>query len=57
MYPRQSDAATAIAGIAGIAAIIIVGCALGYNHTLIKIGIAAIAGLAGFAARGIALRP
>jgi len=57
MSTRQSDTVTTIIGITGITAIIIVGCALGFDHTLIKLGIAAIAGLTGFAARGIAFRP
>ena len=53
MSSRQTDTLTAVAGIAGIVIIIIVCAALGYNHTIIKLGIAAIAGLAGFSIRGL----
>lgn len=53
MSGRTTDTLTAVAGIAGIVVIIIVCAALGYNHTIIKLGIAAIAGLAGFSIRGL----
>jgi hypothetical protein len=53
MSSRATDTATAIVGIAAIATIVIVGCLTGYDHTLIKLGIAAIAGLAGFSIRGL----
>jgi len=53
MSARTTDTLTAIAGIAGIAAIVLVCTCLGYNHTIIKLGIAAIAGLAGFSVRGL----
>jgi len=53
---KGPDAGTAVAGIFAITAIVITGIAFGYNHTLIKIGIAAIAGLAGYSIRGL-IRP
>jgi len=53
MSSRETDTTTAIVGIAGIVVIVLAGCMLGYNHTLIKIGLAAIAGLAGFSIRGL----
>jgi hypothetical protein len=53
MSSRETDTTTAIVGIAGIVIIVLGGCMLGYNHTLIKIGLAAIAGLAGFSIRGL----
>ena len=49
MSTRESDTATTIAAIAGIVIIIVGGCLFGYDHTLVKLGIAAIAGLGGFA--------
>jgi hypothetical protein len=48
MSSRESDTATAVAAIAGIAIIIVFCICNGVDETLIKLGIAAIAGLAGF---------
>lgn len=53
MSSRETDTATAIAGICGIAVIVVAGCICGYDHTLIKLGIAAIAGILGFSLRGL----
>jgi hypothetical protein len=53
MSGRTTDTLTAVAGIAGIVIIITVCTCLGYDHTIIKLGIAAIAGLAGFSIRGL----
>ena len=53
MSGRTTDTLTAVAGIIGIVVIIILCVCLGYNHTIIKLGIAAIAGLAGFSVRGL----
>jgi len=50
---RETDTGTAIAGIAGIVLIVAIGNLCGYDHTLVKLGIAAIAGLCGFAIRGL----
>jgi len=53
MSQRETDTTTAIAGIAAITVIVVAACAMGYNHTLVKIGISAVAGLTGFAIRGL----
>jgi len=53
MSSRETDTATAIAGIVGIVIIVTICGILGYNHTIMKLGIAAIAGLAGFSVRGL----
>jgi len=53
MSGRTTDTLTAVAGIIGIVVIIVLCVCLGYNHTIIKLGIAAIAGLAGFSVRGL----
>jgi hypothetical protein len=57
MVHRPDDAATTISAIVAVAVIICVCVHYGINHTLVKLGIAAIAGLAGFAARGLVIRP
>ena len=57
MSVRRADS------IATVTAIVVIGLVLcwcahcGIDHTIQKMGIAAIAGLAGFAARGLAVRP
>jgi hypothetical protein len=48
MSTRESDTACTIAAIAGIAIIIIFCICNGIDDTIVKLGIAAIAGLAGF---------
>jgi hypothetical protein len=53
MSSRETDTTTAIAGIAAIVVIVVSGCLLGYDHTIMKLGLAAIAGLAGFSIRGL----
>lgn len=50
---REPDFWTGIIGICAIAFIISVGLVCGYNHTLVKLGIAAIAAISGFAFRGL----
>lgn len=53
MSSRETDTGTAIAGIAGIVVIVVAACIAGYDHTMVKIGIAAVAGLAGYSIRGL----
>ncbi len=53
MSSRTTDTATAIAGIAAIALIVVAACLAGFDHTVTKLGIAAVAGLAGFSIRGL----
>jgi hypothetical protein len=50
---REPDFWTGIVGIAAITLIVSVGALCGYDHTLIKLGIAAIAAIAGFSLRGL----
>jgi hypothetical protein len=50
---RETDTATAIAGIIGIVLIVAGAIMYGLDHTVTKIGIACIAGLAGFSIRGL----
>jgi len=50
---RNSDATTAIAAIIAVVAIVAIACATGHNDTLIKLGIAAVAGLGGFTLRQV----
>jgi hypothetical protein len=57
MSTRESDTATTIAAIAAIAVIIAVASLCGRDDTLIKLGIAAIAALAGFSFSGLVRRP
>jgi hypothetical protein len=57
MSSRESDTATTVAAIAGIALIISVACLCGIDDTLVKLGIAAIAALAGIGFAGIIRRP
>jgi hypothetical protein len=57
MSSRESDTATTVAAIAGIALIISVACLCGIDDTLVKLGIAAIAALAGIGFAGIMRRP
>lgn len=56
MSTRESDAVTAVAAIAAICVIVIVACLAGIDDTLIKLGIGAIAGLAGFSLAGLVRR-
>ena len=53
MSSRETDTATTIAAIAGIVLIIVAAVIAGFDHTLVKLGIAAIAGIAGFSLRGL----
>ena len=50
---REPDFWTVIVSICAITCIISVGSLCGYDHTIIKIGIAAIAGIAGFSLRSL----
>lgn len=53
MSSRQTDTYTAIVAMAGIVIIVLAAVIAGYDHTLVKLGIAAIAGIAGFSIRGL----
>jgi len=53
MSSRETDTATAIAAIAGIVVIVVVCLCAGIDETIVKIGLAVIAGLAGFSLRGL----
>jgi hypothetical protein len=57
MSVRQSDTWTTIIAILVIGLVLCVCARFGIDHSLQKLGIATIAALAGFAARGITLRP
>ena len=57
MSPRESDTAVTIAAIAAVVLIIGIACLSGIDDTLIKLGIAVIAGLAGFSFSGMIRRP
>lgn len=53
MSSRETDTTTALAGIAGIVIILCFCICNGINHTLVKLGVAVIAGIAGFSIRGL----
>jgi len=53
MSSRETDTATAIAAIAAIVVLTVGALIAGYNHTLVKLGLVAIAGIAGFSLRGL----
>lgn len=53
MSSREADTVSVIVGIAAVALIVISGLCLGYDETLMKLGIVAIAGIAGFSLRGL----
>jgi hypothetical protein len=53
MSHRETDTATTIAAIASIAIIITTACFCGIDETIVKLGVAVIAGLAGFSLRGL----
>jgi hypothetical protein len=53
MIARESDTATAIASVVAIVIIVCVACLTHHNDTLIKLGIAAVAGLGGFSLSSI----
>jgi uncharacterized membrane protein required for colicin V production len=57
MSTRESDTATTIAAIAAIAIIIGIACLCGIDDTLVKLGIAAIASIAGFSFRDLVRKP
>jgi len=57
MSSRESDAAVTIAAIAAVVLIIGIACLSGIDDTLIKLGIAVIAGLAGFSFSGLIRKP
>jgi hypothetical protein len=57
MSLRQSDTWTTIAAILTIGIVLVVCAECGIDHVLQKLGIATIAALGGFAARGTASRP
>ena len=56
MSARETNTATTIAAMASIVVIVAVACLTGHNDTLVKIGIAAIAGLGGFSLAGMLRR-
>lgn len=53
MSSRETDTFTALTAIAGIVIIVVAAIIAGYDHTLVKIGLVAIAGTAGFSIRGL----
>jgi general stress protein CsbA len=53
MTSRETDTYTASVAIAGIVIIVLSAIVAGYDHTLVKLGIAAVAGIAGFSLRGL----
>jgi hypothetical protein len=53
MSSRETDTWTTCVATAGIVIITVSAVIAGYDHTLVKIGIAAIAGIAGFSLRGL----
>jgi uncharacterized membrane protein required for colicin V production len=53
MTTQDSNTATSVGAIAAITIIIVVGCLVGINDTLVKLGIAVIAGIAGFSFSGL----
>ena len=57
MSPREADTAVTIAAIAGVVLIVGMACLAGINDTLVKLGIAVIAGLAGFSFSGLIRKP
>jgi hypothetical protein len=57
MSLRQSDTWTTIFAIITIGIVLVVCACCGIDHVIQKIGIATIAALGGFAARGTASRP
>jgi hypothetical protein len=48
MSTTESNSAVSIAAIAGVVIVVAVGLVFGIDDTLVKLGIAVIAGLAGF---------
>jgi uncharacterized membrane protein required for colicin V production len=57
MSSRESDTATTCVAIAAIAVIICACLACHVDETLVKLGLVAIAGIAGFTFHGIIRRP
>ena len=57
MSISESNTAVTIAAIAAVVLIIGIACLSGIDDTLIKLGIAVIAGLAGFSFSGMIRRP
>jgi len=57
MSTHESNTAVTIAAIAAVVLIIGIACLSGIDDTLIKLGIAVIAGLAGFSFSGMIRRP
>jgi general stress protein CsbA len=53
MSSRETDTYTAIVAIAAVVVISVAAILAGYDHTLTKLGIAAVAGIAGFSIRGL----
>lgn len=53
MSSRETDTATACIGIVGIVIIVGICVCLGIDETIVKLGIAVIAGIAGFSVRGL----
>lgn len=53
MSSRETDTTTALAGIAGIVIVVGLCVCMGVNHTIVKLGVAVIAGIAGFSIRGL----
>jgi uncharacterized membrane protein required for colicin V production len=53
MTTQESNTATSIGAIAAITIIIVIGCLVGIDDTLVKLGIAVIASIAGFSFSGL----
>lgn len=53
MSSRETDTYTALVAIGGIVVIVLAAILAGFDHTLVKLGIAAVAGIAGFGLRGL----
>jgi hypothetical protein len=57
MRTIESDTAVTISAIAAVVVIVAIGCLVGIDDTLVKLGIAVIAGLAGFSFSGLIRKP
>ena len=57
MHGREPDFWTTIVAISAIAFMVSAACYCGIDDTLVKIGIAAIAGLAGFSLHSLIRKP
>lgn len=57
MSTRESDTAVSIAAIAGVVLVVAIACIAGIDDTLVKLGIAVIAGIAGFSFSNLIRKP